>query len=466
MKHLASVCGAALALAAVPVWAAGPPAAPEAKPGVTLTVYNGNYAMVKDVRQFDLKDKGAQVLKFQDVASSIDATSVAFRSLTDPATSILEQDYEYDLVSADKLLVKYVDKDLSIICKDGKVYAGTLMSFDAGQVVLKQKDGKIVMVARAENVQNIEFGALPEGLITRPTLVWKVFTEKPGTHLAQVAYLTNNITWQADYTAVTNAKDTAVDFAGWVTMTNRSGARYVEAKIKLIAGDVHRVQPPMLPPAPMAAGQGGGMMADRGGFEEKAFGEYHLYTLGRPSTVNDNQVKQIELIEPARDVPVRKFYQFTSQNPSAKKVQVFLEIKNNKESKLGIALPKGKVRVYKKDEADGSLEFVGEDQIDHTPRDEKFKLLIGDAFDLVAEYKVLSDTRPTAREQRRTVEIKLRNHKTEDVQIEVLQQFAVNWEIEKTSTDFTKEDAYKAKWIVPVKKDGETVLTYTVHNWY
>ena len=450
----------ALAVAlTVPVVLAADPA-PEAKRGVTLTVYNGNYAMVKDVRNFDFV-QGAQVIKFTDVASSIDATSVAFRSLTDPKTSILEQNYEYDLVNADKLLQKYIDKDLQVLCKDGKVYGGTLMSFDAGQLVLKQKDGKLVMVARADNVQNVEFGALPEGLITRPTLVWKVFTEKAGAHLAQVAYLTNNITWQADYTAVTNAKDTAVDFAGWVTMTNRSGARYADARIKLIAGDVHRAQPPMLPPAPRAAAFGGAM-ADRGGFEEKAFGEYHMYTLGRPSTVNDNQVKQIELIEPARDVPVRKFYQYTS----GKKIQVYLEIKNNKESQLGIALPKGKVRVYKKDEADGSLEFIGEDSIDHTPKDEKVKLLIGDSFDLVAEYKVVSDTRISDRASRRTVEIKFRNHKDEDVKIEVLQSFGANWEIEKTSIDFTKEDAYKAKFIVPVKKDGETVLTYTVRTWY
>jgi len=436
-------------------------AAPPAKPGVTLTVYNGNYAMVKDVRNFELV-KGVQVVKFRDVASSIDATSVAFKSFTDPKTSVLEQNYEYDLVSADKLLTKYIDKALTVLTKDGKVYTGTLLSFDAGQLVLKQKDEKIVMVARADNVQNLEFGALPEGLITRPTLVWKVWTERAGKHLAQVAYLTNNITWKADYTAITNKDDTAVDFAGWVTITNRSGARYTNAKIKLIAGDVHRVtRPPAPRPAVRKRALAGG--AGRGGFEQKAFGEYHMYTLGRPSTVNENQVKQIELIEPARGVPVRKYYQYTS----GKKVQVYLEIKNDKASKLGIPLPKGKVRVYKKDEADGSLEFIGEDLIDHTPKDEKFKLLIGNAFDLVAETKVLSDQSISRRSRRRTVEIKLRNHKDDkDVAVEVLQNLGNNWEIEKTTHEWTKKDAYTVKYVIPVKKNGETVLTYTVRTWW
>ena len=436
-------------------------AAPPGKPGVTLTVYNGNYAMVKVVREFELV-KGVQTVKFRDVAASIDATSVAFRSLTDPKTSILEQNYEYDLVSADKLLAKYVDKDLTVIAKDGKVYSGVLLSFDRGQLVLRQKGGKVVMVARADNVQTIEFGALPEGLITRPTLVWKVLSGKPGKHLAEVAYLTNNITWRADYTAVINQAETAVDFAGWVTVTNKSGARYENARIKLIAGDVHRVTPPvpLHRARPMTYED---TVANKLGFRQKAFGEYHMYTLGRTTTINDNQVKQIELIEPARGVPVRKFYEYTG----GKKVAVKLEIQNRKESKLGIPLPKGKVRVYKKDEADGSLEFIGEDQIDHTPKDEKFTLYIGDAFDLVGETRVLSDRSISRRSRRRTVEIKLRNHKDgRDVEIEVLQRLGANWEIEKSSHEWTRKDAYTVKFVVPVKRNGETVLTYTVRTWW
>lgn len=456
MKRVIVIVAVAILAMAVPAFAQ-----PVAKPGVTLTVYNGNYAMVKDVREFDLV-KGTQIVKFTDVASSIDATSVAFRSLTDPATSILEQNYEYDLVSADKLLAKYVDKPLSVFTKDGKVYMGTLLSFDAGQLVLKQGDGKLVMVARADNVQNLEFGALPEGLITRPTLVWQVWTERQGKHLAQVAYLTDNITWKADYTAVTNQDDTAVDFAGWVTITNKSGARYADARIKLIAGDVHRVQPPVpIVRREFATARGAGL-DDRAGFEEKAFGEYHMYTLGRLSTVNENQVKQIELIAPARDVPVRKYYEYTAGT----KVQVYLEVKNDKESKLGIPLPKGKVRVYKKDEADGSLEFVGEDQIDHTPQDEKFKLLIGNAFDIVGETKVVSDQSLTQRSRRRTVEIELRNHKEQDVEVEVIQRLTQNWEIEKTTHEYAKKDAYTVKFVIPVKANGKTTLTYTVRHWW
>ena len=254
----------------------------EPKEGVALTIYNQNFGVVREKRRVDVPEK-IGTIRFTDVASQIDGTSVQFKSLTDPLATVVEQNYEYDLVSADKLLEKYIDKQIAVLTKDGSRYSGNLLSFDANQLVIRQDGEKaeIVMVQRGDNVKDIQFGALPEGLITKPTLVWKLATEKIGQQLIEVAYQTAGINWQADYNAVLNAKDTALDLGGWVTINNQSGATYKDAKLKLIAGDVRRVQP-------LQAVAMGGMrklaMVESGvsGFEEKAFFEYHLYTLGRP----------------------------------------------------------------------------------------------------------------------------------------------------------------------------------------
>ena len=209
-----------------------------------MTIYNQNFGVVREKRKVDVPDK-IGMIRFGDVAAQIDGTSVQFKSLTDPNATVLEQNYEYDLVSADKLLEKYIDKPLAVLTKDGSRYSGKLLSFDANQLVLRQDGEKneLVMVQRGDNVKDIQFGALPEGLITKPTLVWKLATERPGQQLIEVAYQTGGINWQADYNAVLNAKDTALDLSGWVTINNQSGATYKDAKLKLIAGDVRRVQP-------------------------------------------------------------------------------------------------------------------------------------------------------------------------------------------------------------------------------
>ena len=462
-----------LILAAAFVGSASVQAAPAAEEGVSLTVYNQNFGVVKEVRTLALDGKTATV-QFRDVAKLIDPTSVHFKSLTDPAgTAVLEQNYEFDLVSADKLLDKYIDKKIAVVTKQGQKYDGTLLSFDAQQLVL-QGAKELFMVQRPDNVQNIEFGTLPEGLLTRPTLVWKVATEKPGKHLAQVTYQTTGLSWRADYSAVINAADTQMDLSGWVTLTNQCGAGFKDARVKLIAGDVRRVQPPvtMLPPAPAAAR--GAEAKGFGGFEEKTFFEYHMYTLGRTTTVNENQVKQVELLT-AAEVPVLKRYVF---EPGGKywhrrygqgelyKVNVYVEFKNSKEQKLGMPLPKGKVRVYKKDPADGSLEFVGEDEIDHTPKDEELKLYVGDAFDIVGE-KTITDRKQAQRWRQESIKIDLRNHKEEDITVRLREHLGGGqWEVTAKSQDFKKIDANTIEFDVPVAKNGKAQVTYTVdYRW-
>jgi hypothetical protein len=449
-------------------------AAAPGEPGVSLTVYNQNFAVVKEVRTLKLPEKVSTV-QFRDVAKRIDPTSVHFKSLTDPqGTTVLEQNYEFDLVSADKLLDKYVDRVIAVITKDGKKYDGTLLSFDPNQLVIQGRGG-LYMVQRPDNVQNIEFGKLPEGLLTRPTLVWQVATARPGDHLTQVTYQTTGLSWQADYSAVISADDTRMDLSGWVTLRNECGAGFKDARLKLMAGDVRRVQPPVQRAAVMLGANAAKSGAGGRGFQEKTFFEYHLYTLGRPTTVNENQVKQVELLTAAA-VPVTKRYVFEPGGrywhrrygqSNTYKVNVFIEFKNAKAAKLGMPLPKGKVRVYKRDADDGDLEFVGEDQIDHTPKDEELKLYVGDAFDIVGE-KTVTARKQEKRWRQETITIELRNHKDQAVTVLVREHLTRGgqWTVTAKSHPFKKIDATTIEFALPVAANGKAQVTYTVdYRW-
>ncbi|MEJ2726483.1 MAG: hypothetical protein P8175_17960 [Deltaproteobacteria bacterium] len=474
--------GLAALVAAIMATAAN--AAQAQEEGVALTVYNQNFGVVREKRSVEVKEKLGWI-RFADVASKIDGTSVQFKSLTDPEASVLEQNYEYDLVSADKLLEKYIDRTVKILTKDGSRYGGELLSFDANQLVIRQSGqaGEIVMVQRGNNVKDIQFGRLPEGLITKPTLVWKLETEKPGRQLVEVTYQTEGLNWRADYNAVLNPDDTRLDLGGWVTLENRSGAAYKEARLKLIAGDVRRAHKAR--PMPARARVLAMEKAAAPGFEEKAFFEYHLYTLQRPTTVAHNQIKQIELLKASR-VPVEKIFLYEGApqyrfygglqtqagygaEQSNKKVNVLIEFTNSKENNMGMALPKGKVRLYKLDAEDAALEFIGEDEIDHTPRDERVKLHVGDAFDIVGERKRTDFRVDTGRKtMTESFEIRVRNHKDKAVEVlvkEVLYRWS-NWEITQTSHRYEKYDAQTIHFPVQVAGQGEKVITYTVrYTW-
>jgi hypothetical protein len=440
------------------------------------------YAVVKDWRKMKL-DKGRNIIRFQDVAKMIDASTVHFKSLTDPeGTFVVEQNYEYDLVSREKLLEKYIDKEITLPPppdKDLAARTGKLLSSQGGIVV--EMDGKILI--NPPQTGGIVLPSLPGGLITRPTLVWLLDAKKAGEHLAKVTYQTNGILWLADYTAVTKKNDTLLDLSGWVTIDNQSGATYDNAQIKLVAGDVHRAaQPGEAVETRMRSLAAKGGRAE-GGFEEKGFFEYHLYTLGRPTTVKDNSQKQIELFSPVENVPAKKIYLYfgavnlpwwgsdalqdrnlgTQMN---KKVDIYMTFQNTEKSGLGIPLPAGRVRVYKEDEADGSLEFVGEDRIDHTPKDEKVLLKMGSAFDVVGERKQTNfavDVRAHWIDE--SFEIKVRNHKEEDIEVIVKENLFRwhNWEVKEKSHNFEKIDSRTIHFPIKVAKDGEVTLTYTVH---
>jgi hypothetical protein len=440
-------------------------AAGTAQSETALTVYNQDLGLVREGRELDFS-KGEFEIEFTDIPSSIDPTSVHFRLVDDPeAAALLEQNYRFDLVSASKILEKYIGSQIEITAvagDQGKFYFGELLAFDGQNISLKTTDGG-VKVIELKWVSDVSFSKVPEGLITRPTLVWKFLSNTAGKKKTEVSYLTRNINWHSEYVAIVSADDKLIDLSGWVSIDNRTGATFDDAKLKLVAGDVNVIAPE---PAPMYRAKSTVQLeADMAGmgFEEKAFFEYHLYTLPRKTTIANNEIKQIALFEPST-TPVNKVFVYDGRR-YGKDVRITLEFRNSKEAGLGIPLPAGKLRVMKRD-TDGLLEFIGEDKIDHTPKDEDVKVYLGNAFDIVPERNVLDRKKITDTMTEETIEIKIRNHKAEDVTIKVVERFGRFWEIKQSSLEYNKKDASTAEFMLPVKADGESVLNFVVRSWY
>ena len=442
---------------------------------VDITIYNQNVALVKDKRTLALKS-GMNEIRFTDVASQIDPTSVQFASLADPTgTRVIEQNYAYDIVGSSKILQKYLDQTVSLVTEDGTKYTGKLLS-GSDDIILQSDDGQVTTVKLAR-VRELKFPQLPGGLITKPTLIWKINASREGNQDAQVTYMTNGINWKANYVVVVNAQDTAMNLNGWVTIDNQSGATYEDARLKLVAGDVRRVTPVpaardgyAVPTAPAAKAEPQ--------FTQQDFFEYHLYSLQRATTIRNRETKQIEFTT-AANVPINKLfvydgasnlrfygYQITDPNygkTSNTKVAVMIEFKNSEANKMGIPLPKGTLRVYKAD-SDGSNQFIGEDNIDHTPRDEMIRLNIGNAFDVVGERKQTNFVKVSDRVIEETYQIKLRNHKKDAVEVRVVEHLFrwSNLELKNLTQDYLKTDAQTIEFRVNIPADGEKIVNYTV----
>lgn len=471
----------------------------EAKVGkpkaVALTIYNQNFGVVKDRRTVELASGRTQVI-IEDVAQQIDPTTVHFKSLTAPdAVVVREQNYQYDLINPTTMLNKSVGKRVTIwqnlgngqkreitgiimapvtavVAPTGEEGRGPGTTYNG--LVIKTDDGKLVLNPSGE----VSLHEMPEGLVPIPRLVWLVDSTRAGTHEAEISYMTQGITWRADYVVVLSEDDKFVDITGWVTLDNKSGATYENASLQLIAGDVRRLQPPM----PRRAGMGGVMMEAAKAalqFEEEALFEYHLYTLDGTTTVRDNEQKQMTLLTANKAPAVKKFvYDGRSgfwgiHNPdyrpgeqwdtsNYKKVNVIVEVKNSKPN-LGIPLPKGRMRLYKADSR-GSLQFVGEDEIDHTPKDETVRLRVGDAFDVVGEHKRTNFRRIADKEVEESFEITVKNHKSEEITVSIIEHFWADWRITQRSHDFIKRDARTVEFPVKVPKDGSVTVTYTVRT--
>ncbi len=437
---------------------------------VAVTIYNSNLGLVKDTRIIDFKP-GVHELKFMDVAAKIDPTTVHIKSLINGSSlNVLEQNYEYDLLSPQKLLEKFVGQKVELATinpetKKEEIVEATLLSTQGGNIF--QIGDKI----HIGHYGRVLLSKIPENLIPQPTLVWTLENRLSRPQKLEASYLTSGINWKADYVAVLNKLDTIADLTGWVTIDNRSGATYQNALLKLVAGDVHRVQSEMKMDyaRPMAAAKEAGPQ-----FKEESFFEYHLYTLDRRTTIKDNQTKQMTLLD-ANQVPIKKllifsgapqyYYYQMDQGTQKQKIGVFLEMENSKKNNLGIPLPKGTIRAYKEDK-DGSLQFIGEDRIDHTPKDEKFKIKIGEAFDVVGE-RVQTEYKRLGRNLFEVAfEVSLRNHKKEDIKVLVEESIPGDWEMLSKTHSYDKLSAHLIRFEVPVAKDREEKVKYRIRFRY
>ena len=430
-----------------------------------VTIYNGNLGLVKDTREVGF-DAGLLEVQFADVAAQIDPTSVHLKSLTDPSgLKILEQNYEYDLLTSAKLMEKYVGKKVRLYQSNGSYQEATLLS-TSGPVY--EINGQIHM----GHYGQVVLPALPENLVSKPTLVWLLRNARAAAQRVEASYLTAGISWKADYVMVINPADNKTDLTGWVTIDNKSGGTYSNAALKLVAGDINRAKDRrenvgrMMDVAQKAASPAA---AERD-FKSEGFFEYHLYTLDGRTTIKDNQTKQLSLMS-ASDVPVDKhfiyygaadYYRTQYGVPmSNQKVGVYLELKNSKDNRLGMPIPKGRVRVYKADSS-GSQQLIGEDWVDHTPKDEKIKIKMGDAFDVVGERTQKDWKRIASNLYEIEWEISLRNHKKEAVTVEVVEPMPGDWEVIRESHQHEKIQAFTAQWKIPVPKDGESKLSYRI----
>lgn len=443
------------------------------------------YALVRVERDVRI-EAGRSTVRFADVAALIDPTTVTFTVPADPATRVLEQNFQFDLVSTAKLLQRYLDRAITVERAAGDkttTLSGTLLSAVDG-LVLRGSDGTINAL---RDYSAIRFPDLPGGLITQPTLLWDISAVHAGTQRARVTYQTGGVTWWADYNLVfnegKNANEGHIDLAAWVSVINQSGANYENARLKLVAGDVNRVQARQYAPSPMVMKAMRSASADEG-FEEKAFDEFHLYTLRARTTLPNNSTKQIELFDRARQVPAKRLLiydalagpalggPYTERDPGVAantKVSTWLEFRNDAKSGLGMPLPAGRVRVARIDPADGSLEFIGEDAITHTPKDETLRLRLGTAFDVVGERRQTDfgvDTK--ARWMEEGIEIRIRNHKTQPIEVQVREPLYrwSGWKILESSQVYVKDSARQIHFNASIAPNAEAVLHYRVrYNW-
>jgi hypothetical protein len=451
-----------------------------------LTIYNQDFAVVRDTVPLDLKS-GVNNVRYADATARVEPDSVILR---DPAgkhaLQIWEQNYRNDPVTQELLLSLFEGKTINfdvVRLKDntqvhelvaGKVIRSGFVPGGNHEQPIIEVNGKMQFSLPGLPL----FPDLGDDTVLKPTLNWLLQSDKPGKFDAEVGYITGGFTWEADYNLVSPEKGDAVDLIGWVTMNNQSGKTFRDAKIKLMAGDVNKIQPQPLRTKTYA--MAGAMMDESRAVTEKAFDEFHLYSLARPTTLRDRETKQVEFVR-ATGVKAETIYVYDGAlnyrfygglnndrgygTQCNKKVRVMREFVNAETNHLGIALPKGKLRFYRRD-ADGQMEFTGEDMIDHTPRNETVRVTTGNSFDLVGERKQTNfrvDTGDKWIDE--TFEIKLRNRKKEAVEFRVVEHLYrwSNWEITAKSDDFKKTDAQTIEFRVPVKPDEERTVTYTVH---
>ena len=438
---------------------------------VAVTIYNGDLALVKDTRKVSLKT-GLNALALRDVSAQIRPETALLRSINAPGSlALLEQNFDFDLLTPHKMLEKYVGKTVGIV----KVHPTTGAETVEQATVLSVNDGVVLKMGNRIETGlpgRIVYDDVPANLRDRPTLVTQINNKGATKQTVELSYLTGGLGWKADYVAELNDKENMLDLSGWVTLTNTSGTSYKNAKLQLVAGNVNRIQPQMQPTMmrknmDMIAAEAAAPMAEEGLLE------YHLYTLDRPTNIMEAQTKQVALLS-ASGIPARKelvlkgaeyYYQGQYGEIGTKmKVGVFIEFDNKEASKLGLPLPKGILRVYKKD-SKGNAQFVGEDNIDHTPKNETVRLKLGDAFDVTADkkqtdFKVLPNPQKNHSAFDSAYELVLKNAKKEKVTVTVQEPIGGDWKIVSESHPHTKANSHLAVWKIDIPAESSTTLTY------
>ena len=457
--------------------------------GVSVTIYNRGSALIQDRRTFDLVS-GLNTVDFSDVAARIDSTSVSFRSLSDPfGTRVLEQNYVFDLVNSTGLLNRYLDETIAVTTQEGSTFIGQLVGSRNREIILRLEDGK-VMVLSISTIRDLRFPELPDALTTRPTLRWLLQSAQTGEQQVELTYLTNGMTWEADYNILLATDNQSLDLTGWVTLNNTSGTAYHDAQLKLVAGDVNRIQPgqpdtsvlqatPTRTPLPT--------QSPAQDVEQREFFEYQLYEVGRPVTIADNETKQVEFVSET-GVPATIYYVFpgarfygynasrANENPThygganinAANAQTWVSFETDEEQGLGADLPAGRVRVYQ-DDTDGAALFIRETHIDHTPEGEEVELFLGNAAKIVGLRTQEEFVWLNTQHIRETYSIKLRNYKVEEA-VEVRVPEALfrwsNWEIVNTTHDYEQLDAGTIEFRVQIPPRDEVTIVYSVeYSW-
>jgi hypothetical protein len=442
---------------------------------LALTVYNSDLALVRDVRNVQLP-RGTLDLRFMDIAATVNPATVHIRSLTEPTRlDVLEQNYEYDLLEPDKLLRKYVGRDVTLVrlVQDGgdtrqEEVKARLLSFNNAPVW--QIGNEIVTGMHADHIR---FPELPGNLYSRPTLIWSLENGGASRHRVEASYLATKLSWNADYVLTVARDDKSADVDGWVTLTNGSGTGFRNAKLQLVAGELNRVRQVFGRMEADMKLNAAAPAAER--MAQESFSDYHLYTLDRKTTVNNNETKQVSMLE-ATGFPIKKryivdgqsFYYRNAQHPGSPikdVVQVYYQFKNEASAGLGMPMPAGVVRVYQSD-SKGGVHFVGEDRIDHTPKDEMLNLKIGNAFDVVSERKQVDFEKISSNVYEMEYEVVIRNHKATPISVDVNEPIGGTWRMIRTSHEYTKTDAWAAQFNLAVPADGAATLKYRVRVTY
>ena len=442
---------------------------------LAVTVYNSNIALVRDVRQVSLPG-GTSTLQFADIAATVNPASVHFRSLTEPTRlDVLEQNYQFDLLDPQRLLRKYVGRDVKLL--RNRQQGGTTVQEEVTARLLAFNDAPVWQIGNeivtGLQAEQYRFPEIPDNLHSRPTLVWQLANQGQARHRIETSYLAGNMNWNADYVLTVGRDDARADLGGWVTVLNTSGTSYRNARLQLVAGELNRVRQQVDAMSALRAERASAAKDEA--FAQESFSEYHLYTLDRQTTLAENETKQIAMLS-GSGVPVRKLFVVNGQQvyyrnrqqpgvPLRDSVRVFYSLRNDAASGLGMPMPAGTVRVYQADSR-GGVQFAGEDHIGHTPKDEAISLQIGTAFDVICERRQTDFTRISDNVFDVAYEITLRNHKTGAISVQVNEPIAGDWQMLTTTHAAKKTDAFAAQFDVPVAADGTSVLRYRVRVRY